>query len=93
MRNDLSRRVLWVHILLMLALCGVLLRVFWVSQGERYRRAAAAQSRYTLSVGTVRGNIYDCRLRSLVNAGTETVLCVDPTPAAVTALRQGLPAA
>ena len=91
MRNDLSRRVLWVHILLLLALCAVLLRVFWVSQGERYRRAAAAQSRYTLSVGTVRGNIYDRRLRPLVNAETETVLCVDPTPAAVTALRQGLP--
>ena len=91
MKNELSKRVLLMHILLLLALCGVLLRVLWVSRGEQYQRAAAAQSCYTLSAGTIRGNIYDSRLCPLVNAETETVLAVNPVPAAITALRQSLP--
>ena len=91
MKNELSKRVLLMHILLLLALCGVLLRVLWVSRGEQYQRAAAAQSSYTLSAGTIRGNIYDSRLYPLVNAETETVLAVNPVPAAITALRQNLP--
>ena len=92
MRNSLARRVLWVHVILLLALCGVLLRIFVIGQGEQYRQTAAAQSRYTLSAGTARGSIYDCRLRPLVNESEKTVLAVDPTPAAMTALRQGLSA-
>ena len=92
MRNSLARRVLWVHVILLLALCGVLLRIFVIGQGEQYRQTAAAQSRYTLSAGTARGNIYDCRLRPLVNESEKTVLAVDPTPTAMTALRQGLSA-
>ena len=76
MKNELSKRVLLMHILLLLALCGVLLRVLWVSRGEQYQRAAAAQSSYTLSAGTIRGNIYDSRLYPLVNAETETVLAL-----------------
>lgn len=92
MRNSLARRVLWVHVILLLALCGVLLRIFVIGQGEQYRQTAAAQSRYTLSAGTARGNIYDCRLRPLVNESEKTVLAVDPTPAAMTTLRQGLSA-
>ena len=79
MRNSLARRVLWVHVILLLALCGVLLRIFVIGQGEQYRQTAAAQSRYTLSAGTARGNIYDCRLRPLVNESEKTVLAVDPT--------------
>ena len=46
MRNSLARRVLWVHVILLLALCGVLLRIFVIGQGEQYRQTAAAQSRY-----------------------------------------------
>ena len=37
MRNSLARRVLWVHVILLLALCGVLLRIFVIGQGEQYR--------------------------------------------------------
>lgn len=92
MKNTLPRRLLWVHLALLLALCGVLLRVFVIGRGEQYRQTAAAQGRYTLSAGTVRGNIYDRRLRPLVNETTRTLLAVDPTPAAMTALRQGLSA-
>ena len=44
MRNSLARRVLWVHVILLLALCGVLLRIFVIGQGEQYRQTAAAQS-------------------------------------------------
>ena len=33
MRNSLARRVLWVHVILLLALCGVLLRIFVIGQG------------------------------------------------------------
>lgn len=63
----------------------------------RYPRGAvpagrSRQSRYTLSAGTVRGGIYDAKLRPLVNESTKTLLAVDPTPAAVTALRQHLSA-
>lgn len=92
MKKGLFRRLLWVHIFLLLAFCGIMVRLFVITQGERYQKAAAAQSRYTLTAGTVRGNIYDCRLRPLVNEETETLLAVDPTPSAVTALRQALPA-
>ena len=93
MKNNpaLARRVLYVHMALLLALCGVLLRIFFIGQGEEYRQTAAAQSRYTLLAGTVRGTIYDSSLRPLVNQGTKILLAVDPTPAAMTALRQNLP--
>ena len=46
-RESLSSRVLWVYAVLLLALCGVLLRVLADARGEQYRQAAAAQSRYT----------------------------------------------
>lgn len=93
MKNNpaLARRVLYVHMALLLALCGVLLRIFFIGQGEEYRQTAATQSRYTLLAGTVRGTIYDSSLRPLVNQGTKILLAVDPTPAAMTALRQNLP--
>lgn len=93
MKNNsaLARRVLYVHMALLLALCGVLMRIFFIGQGEEYRQTAAAQSRYTLLAGTVRGTIYDGSLRPLVNQGTKILLAVDPTPTAMTALRQNLP--
>ena len=93
MKNNpaLARRVLYVHMALLLALCGVLLRIFFIGQGAEYRQTAAAQSRYTLLAGPVRGTIYDSSLRPLVNQGTKILLAVDPTPAAMTALRQNLP--
>ena len=91
MKRRMERRVLWVHMGLLLLFCGVLLRVFVIGQGEQYQKTASAQSRYTLSAGTVRGTIYDCTLRPLVNNGQQTLLAVDPIPAALTALRQQMP--
>ena len=46
MRNSLARRVLWVHVILLLALCGVLLRIFVIGQGEQYRHRRGAEPLY-----------------------------------------------
>ena len=50
MRNSLARRVLWVHVILLLALCGVLLRIFVIKllrgtlgSGERKRKTGKRQ--------------------------------------------------
>ena len=46
MKRRMERRVLWVHMGLLLLFCGVLLRVFVIGQGEQYQKTASAQSRY-----------------------------------------------
>ena len=40
MRNSLARRVLWVHAILLLALCGVLLRILAKKQAAEDSKAA-----------------------------------------------------
>ena len=49
MKNELSKRVLLMHILLLLALCGVLLRVLWVSRGEQYQRGSRTKQLHPFS--------------------------------------------
>lgn len=90
-RKMLRRRIWAAHTAAMLLFCGILLRVYLIGQGEKYTAAAEVQSRYTLSAGQWRGNIYDCELDPLVNAKRQTLLGVDPTPGTVAALRQHLP--
>ena len=92
-RERLCRRIYVVHVIILLAFCCLLLRIFLIGQGEDYTSAAATQSKYTLSAGSSRGMIYDCNLKPLVNRIQKTYLAVDPQPEAVTKLKEELPQA
>lgn len=85
-----QRRLLWVHIIMLAALCTLAVRIFLIGQGKEYAKAAEMQSSYTLPIGEWRGMIYDCNLKPLVNRDHRTVLAVEPTPEAAAVLREEL---
>jgi len=62
-----------------LLLMAMILRLYWVGQGDAVTRAMADQSRYTLQVGSTRGGIYDCNLKPLVDCEEQAVSAVIPT--------------
>lgn len=55
------------------------LRVAYLSQSPGLAQTARQQSKYTLTVSRIRGGIYDCQFRPLVNNVAETVSAVLPS--------------
>jgi len=71
-----------------LLLMAMILRLYWVGQGDAVTRAMADQSRYTLQVGSTRGGIYDCNLKPLVDCEEQAVSAVIPTTHTLPVLQQ-----
>ena len=88
----MEKRIVYAYILTLALMTGLMVRLAVLSQGEEFRTAAAVQSSYGLEVGESRGTIYDRNLKPLVNNSSQLLLAVAPTPEAVTALREQLPA-
>lgn len=68
---------------------GLMLRIYYLS-GQQFSQAAERQAGLTVTVANIRGTIYDCHLRPLVNSGTEFRAVATPSPQAIAALSECL---
>ena len=72
------KRILIFFSMLMVSLGIAVFNTYKISRGEILCDAAARQSSYKLKVATMKGNIYDCKKRSLVGVSDETFISVTP---------------
>ncbi len=91
--TQLQKRAAVVFFTAALFFGGMMVRLYGLSTGSNLAQTAQSQSRCVFSAAHTRGTIYDCRLRPITNAQTQSVTVAAGTPAAVTALRAQLPKA
>ncbi|MBQ9109295.1 MAG: penicillin-binding protein 2 [Oscillospiraceae bacterium] len=82
------KRTAMVYGMCTILLMTMILRLYWVGQGETITQAMADQSRYTLQVGSTRGGIYDCNLKPLVGGEEQAISAVVPTTNTLPVLQQ-----
>lgn len=80
-----SRRVVVCYLLVAVMSFSCILRVASVSVSD-YSSVAKQQSSYRLSVGRLRGTIYDCNMMPITNSTKKIYAAVSPTPRAITAI-------
>ncbi len=83
----MMKRAAGVYGLCIMLLMAMVLRLCWVGQGS-YVQAMGSQSEYTLTVGQLRGGIYDCNFQPLVDREYHTVTAVAPTARLVGKMQQ-----
>ncbi|MCI8553567.1 MAG: penicillin-binding protein 2 [Clostridiales bacterium] len=81
----MRRRTVICFTLILLLMCGVILRVYQLTDGA-LSQAADQQASMTVHVASARGTIYDRNLTPLNNTGREYRAAVTPAAAAVAAL-------
>ncbi len=59
------------------------MHIFSVTTGNEHKETALNQGSYTLDVGSVNANIYDCNMKPLVNSEKKYLCAVNPNPEAV----------
>ncbi len=84
--EKIQGRIVALFAVLSLLACAVILRVFTLSQGTAFARAARENGTDTLTVSTTRGTFYDCNMQPIT--GTETIYlsAVTPVPEAAAAI-------
>lgn len=81
----MHRRSVASFIIMIALLGGLMLRIYDLT-GRTLRQAAERQAGMVVTVANARGTIYDCRMRPLVNNGSEYRVAVTANPKAVSAL-------
>ena len=75
----MQKRTVVAFTAIIVLLGGIMLRIYELT-GPRLSQAAKQQARLTVTVASLRGTIYDCRLNPLVNHKTEYRVAVTPQP-------------
>lgn len=65
----LFKKTIVILVMFLVAISGLLVRLYFISADENISQAAASQSSYKISVGRFRGTIYDCNNEAMVNNG------------------------
>ena len=86
----MNKKIIFSYFIIMTALCGLIIRLFFVSQGETLAQAAQNQSTKTIEAANNRGTIYDYKLKSLVNEEEIYTATVIPTPEAMDAIMNNI---
>lgn len=87
----MAKRTLTVGVGVALLLGACAFHVYSLVSGGGLSRAATEQATVTVTIGTVRGTIYDRRLTPLVNTGLAWAAAVAPFPETLSVLNDGLP--
>lgn len=85
----MARRIVSVFLCFTLVALICFCRVYLVGKSET--KVNNIQNGYTLSVGRLRGTIFDCNMQPITNAKTKIMAAVLPTPRAITAISSALP--
>lgn len=72
------KRIVMFFLFLICCLCVGVVKIYSISVGEWLCAAAAHQGSYKLKVAGTRGNIYDCRLNSLIYGDKTNVATIVP---------------
>ena len=81
-----ENRIAAVFLFLAMGILVVIVSLYVASGSRQYQEAAAQQSTYTITAGVSRGTIYDTNLQPLINATSQTVAAVAPSPDAANAI-------
>jgi len=79
LNNIIRRRTVAVFCAMLLIWCGIIVRIFYLTTESDYVQVVSSQSRYTINIGTSRGRIYDCRLRSLAGGRIQYRAVIEPS--------------
>ncbi|MCL2488783.1 MAG: hypothetical protein FWE80_08880, partial [Oscillospiraceae bacterium] len=85
----MTKRSIIIYGILMLAFFGILARLYALT-GDGLAQAAQDQATVTVRAANVRGTIYDCKLKPLVNTVTEHRACIAVYPATLSMLSDQL---
>lgn len=77
------KRMLVCSIIMMVAFCILYTHILSISANSDYIEMAKNQSQYTVDIGTVYGNIYDCNFDPMVNRVRNTISVINPTDEAI----------
>ena len=86
----MSKRAVFVFVLLIAAVSMLALNLFNISAGKKYTQAATVKSSNTLTLSSGRGAILDCNGRPLVSTEQVIQAVINPTPEAFEALSRVL---
>lgn len=81
----MRKRSISIFIVVLLLMGGMILRIYDLSE-QKLSQAADRQEGMTVTAANVRGTIYDCKLRPLVNSETEYKASITANPKAISAL-------
>lgn len=84
-----ARRSLICFMLVMLLFLSCILRVA-VAATSDYAAVQQSQSSIRMTLGELRGTIYDCNMIPITNSQTKIIAAVSPTPRAITAISKVL---
>ncbi|HEX2937618.1 MAG TPA: penicillin-binding transpeptidase domain-containing protein [Ruminiclostridium sp.] len=74
----MQKRVIVLFFCVLLLFFGVDARIFWLSANEESIETATGHGRYTVTVDTGRGTIFDRNMNAIVNLGIKYVAIVAP---------------
>lgn len=85
----IERRAVICFFVIISMLMSCVARVAVITQSD-YATVAADQSGYRITVGTIRGTIYDCNMMPITNQKRRIIAAVSPTPEAIVAISAAL---
>lgn len=77
------KRLLICTIIMMVSFCVLYTHILSISVNGDYVEMAKNQVQYTVDIGTVYGNIYDCNFKPMVNSIDNNISVVNPTDEAI----------
>ena len=86
----MKKRVISVFLMVLAVFAGVEIRTYGIANGKV--RASYTPSSKSIEIASLRGTIYDCRLRTLTNCEYESTAVAKPTPEALRQLASMLSA-
>ena len=86
----MKKRVICVFLMVLAVFASVEIRTYGIANGKV--RASYTPSSKSIEIASLRGTIYDCRLRTLTNCEYEYTAVAKPTPEALRQLASMLSA-
>ena len=83
--NITERRAVICFFVIISMLMSCVMKVAVIAQSD-YKEAAVRQSGYRITVGKIRGTVYDCNMMPITNQKSKIMAAVSPTPEAIVAI-------
>ena len=78
--SRINKRAVGLFCFILILLAATIVQLLTIAVKPEYIQAASAQSRYRVEIGTSRGRIYDCKMRSLAGGRIEYHAVIEPSP-------------
>lgn len=78
--SRMNKRAVGLFCFILILSMVTIIQLLTIAVTPKYIQAAAAQSRYRVEIGSSRGRIYDCKMRSLAGGRIEYHAVIEPSP-------------